>query len=298
MYDILNFKNFAKQLNNLTFTMYYYDLSILALSLFKWDNLPNGIDEKWIEKYLFSYGECMIFNDFEKGLMISRVTTNGVNQYDEPIYLKPYATNYVNDKFYLNELEAILIRNNDLSIPTEMKVQLFAYRLSDITRTQDININAQKTPILIKCTEKQRLSLKNVYTQYSGNEPVIFGDKNLDMNDIDVVNTNAPIVFDKLQIQKHQIMNEFLTFIGVNNANMDKRERLVDDEVQANNEQVECFFNTMLKAREDACKKINDLFGTNIKVSKRIESWSFYDDSEGNSEDDPKVVSDSKGGDE
>ena len=298
MYDILNFKNFAKQLNNLTFTMYYYDLSILALSLFKWDNLPNGINEKWIEKYLFSYGECMIFNDFEKGLMISRVTTNGVNQYDEPIYLKPYATNYVNDKFYLNELEAILIRNNDLSIPTEMKVQLFAYRLSDITRTQDININAQKTPILIKCTEKQRLSLKNVYTQYSGNEPVIFGDKNLDMNDIDVVNTNAPIVFDKLQIQKHQIMNEFLTFIGVNNANMDKRERLVDDEVQANNEQVECFFNTMLKAREDACKKINDLFGTNIKVSKRIESWSFYDDSEGNSEDDPKVVSDSKGGDE
>ncbi len=269
---MIDFKSMGKILNDLTFTHYYNKLSLLALSLFKWDDLPNNINEKWIEKYLFSQGECMIFHDDTLGLMVSKATRTGLNHYDEPVDLTPVATNYSNVRSYKVGKECVLIRNNDLSLPTEDEINLYAYRLTQLTRTQDININAQKTPVLIRCSDKQKLTLKNVYNQWSGNEPVIFGVKQTEDFTFEVLKTDAPIVFDKLQLQKHQIMNEFLTFIGINNANQDKKERLVDDEVQANNEEVESFFNSMLKARERACKEINALFGTNIKVSKRIQN--------------------------
>ena len=280
MFDILQMKTMSKNLNNYTYTHYYYELTLLALSLFEWEGLPNNINEKWIEKYLFSNGECMFFKDPDLGLMVSKTTKQGLNVYNEPIELYPVASNYHNVKGYKVGKECVLIRNNDLSIPTEFKVNLYAYRLAEITRTQDININAQKTPILIKCSDKQKLTLKNVYNQYQGNEPVIFGDKTADWKELEVLKTDAPIIFDKLQLQKHQVMNEFLTMIGVNNANQDKKERLVDDEVQANNESVETFFNSMLKAREWACKEINRIFGTNISIKKRIQPRAISEDSE------------------
>lgn len=288
-YEILNVKSMAKNLNNMTYTLYYYKLSAIAMSVFKWNNLPNNIDERWIEKYLFHNGECMIFNDDMFGLMVSKVNRNGINHYDEPTDLYPVATNYSNTKSYINGVECVLIKNNDYSFPTHIATQLYAYRLADITRTQDVNINAQKTPVLIKCSEKQRLTLRNVYSQYQGNEPVIYGDKSSDFQDIEVLKTDAPVIFDKLQLQKHQLMNEYLTMLGINNANMDKKERLVDDEVQANNDEVEFFLETMLKTRQRACEEINRIFGTNISVERRVE-YKVPNDSEGSDGSEEEVA--------
>lgn len=265
----MNFKQYEKRLNDITFRDYYNKLKLLAKGVYKWNNLPNGIDEKWIESYLFTDGKCMFFKDKELGLMVTRCTETGINHYDEPIALRPVATNYCEAKEYENNTECVLIRNNDDMIPTESSIMLYAYRLSDITRTIDINISAQKTPILILCKEKQKLTLKNIYIQWNGFEPVIYGDKDVDLSGVKVLKTDAPIVFDKLQIEKNHIWNECMTFLGVNNANMDKRERLVDDEVQANNEQIELFALIGLKARQLACEQINEMFGTNISVEFR-----------------------------
>lgn len=267
----MNFEKYAKKLNDLTFLDYYNRLKLLAQATFKWNNLPNGIDEKWIERFLFGEGRCMFFKDEKLGFMVAKCTDGGMlNPYDEPTTLRPVATNYYeNSKAYENGTECVMIRNNDGVLPTHPTIELYAYRLADITRTIDINVKAQKTPILIACNEKQRLTLKNVYSQWNENEPVIFGSKDLDLSGIQVLKTDAPAVFDRLQIQKHQIWNEVMTFLGINNANMDKRERLVDDEVQANNEQVEMFAQTMLKSRETACKQINELFGLDISVEYR-----------------------------
>lgn len=289
--NLMNTKTFAKQMNNYAFTIYYYQLSLLAMSLFEWKGLPNGIDEKWIEKYLFSNGECMFFKDNNLGLMVAKTTRNGFNHYDEPINLKPVSKSpFVDHKDYKVGSECVLIRNNDLSLPTDHVVKLFAYEISDIKRTQQINVNAQKTPILVLCNDKQKLTLKNIYAQYTGNEPVIFADKNFMGNNakdiLSVLKTDSPIVFDKLEIHKHQVFNEFLTFIGINNANMDKKERLVDDEVQANNEVVEYFGETLLKARKQACKEINKLFGTNISVERRIQKQAENEPLNEDSEDD------------
>lgn len=267
----MSIKEYEKSLNSLTFIDYYNKLKLLALSSFEWSNLPNSINEKWIERYLFHHGKCMFFNDFEKGLMVTKCNDGGMlNPYDEPTILRPVATNFEgNTKQYENNIDCVLISNNDENIPTVNTVKLYAYRLADITRTIDINISAMKTPVLITCSEKQRATLKQVYKQWNGNEPVIFGSKDLDLSGINVLKTDAPIVFDKLQIEKHAVWNEFLTFIGINNANMDKRERLVDDEVQANNEQIEMFAETMLKSRQRACDEINKMFNLNVSVKFR-----------------------------
>lgn len=281
MYEILSMSSTAKDINNLTYTDYFYRLMLMARSVFKWEGLPNGIDEKWIEKYLFAEGQCMFFHDEKLGFMVAKTAMNGqLNYYDEPTNIMPYATNHnFENRTYHNFMgrkgagefpEAVLIRNNDMMLPTAPTIRLYALRLTDIARTIDVNINAQKTPSFIKCSEKQRLTLKNVFRQWTGNEPVIFGDKDMSDTPIQSISTEAPIVFDKLQIQKHAIWNEAMTFLGINNANMDKRERLVDDEVQANNEQIELSASVMLKSREKACELINKLFPEcNVSVSLR-----------------------------
>lgn len=282
----MNFKEYEKRLNDITFTDYYKKLKLLAKGVYKWNNLPNGIDEKWIEEYLFSEGKCMFFKHKTLGLMVSKCADGGIlNHYDEPTKLRPVATSLESIEDYENGTQAIMICNNDEKIPTSPSIILYAYRLTDITRTIDININAHKTPVLILCTDKQKQTLKNIYKQWSGNEPVIYGDKDINLNGVKVLKTDAPIVFDALQIEKNHIWNECMTFLGINNANMDKRERLVDDEVQANNEQVEMFALIGLKARQRACEQINALFGTNISVEFRETEKEEFEASEGKVKD-------------
>lgn len=268
-YKVINPSDITKDINNLTYTDYFYRLMLLARSVFKWNNLPNNIDERWIERYLFTEGRCLFYKDPTLGFMVAKCTPSGqINYYDEPTLVTPYGTNYMGNPLE-NDKECVVIKNNDIMIPTSPTIQLFAMRLTEISRAIDVNIHAQKTPVMIRCSERQKNTLKTIYKQWNGFEPVIFGDKDVDVDNFDVLNTEAPIVFDKLQIQKHAIWNECMTFLGINNANQDKRERLVDDEVQANNEQIELSAHVMLKARERACEMINKIFGTEISVELR-----------------------------
>lgn len=272
MFTMRTVKDKSKHLNDLTYTDYYYRLMLLARSVFKWNNLPNGIDEQWIERYLFFEGSCIFFHHDELGFMVSKSADGGqLNHYDEPTTLVPVFNNYQvsNIKPLTNNVNAVLIKNNDVMVPTAPTIELFARRIADLQRSIDININAMKTPVLIKCTDKQKISLKHTFNQWNGFEPVIYGDKNLDTDSMSALNLSAPVVFDKLQIQKNATMHECLTFLGINNANTDKRERLVDDEVQANNQQIALSASVMLKSRENAVNLINQMFGLNISVELR-----------------------------
>jgi hypothetical protein len=269
--EILNIKNYEKQLNNITFTDYYYKLKLLATSVFEWEGLPSWMDEKWIESFLFEEGECMIFEDEERGLMISKCVQNGnVNTYGEPTVLSPAGIDVPSEKSFIVDVDCVHIRNNDFVIPTAFFIKQFAYRLAEISRTIDVNVNAQKTPVLVLGSEKQKLTLKQVYSKWEGNEPVIFGDKSLEgLELIRVLKTDAPVVFPQLQTQKQNVWNECLTFLGINNANTDKKERLITGEVEANDVHIDLSADCFLKARERACEKLNELFGTNISVKIR-----------------------------
>lgn len=257
----------------LTFQDNLFRLSLLAQTVFKWNGLPNGIDEKHLERYLFNEGRCMFYKDPNVGWIITKCVDAGtLNFYDEPTKLLPVATAAADLDLTTREPgeDCVLIYNNDYAYPTARTIMMYAARLTEMQRTIDINIHAQKTPVLIKASDKTRLSAKQIYKQWSGFEPLIITDKNLqDGIEMDVLHIAAPIVFDKLAIEKNKLWNECMTFLGINNANMDKRERLVDDEVQANNEQIGYSAEVMLKSRQRAAKAMSKLCGCNITVELR-----------------------------
>ena len=268
--NIVSMKSFAKQLNDLTFTDYYYRLMLLARSVFRWNNLPEGMDEKWIENFLFKHGACVFYRNSKLGLMVAQCNPGGdLNNYEEPTTVTPVGIGLEAEVLSVGK-DCVIIRNNDEMLPTSFPVQLFAYRLAELSRTIDINVNAQKTPVLVVTTDKQKLSLKNIYAQWNGFEPVIYGDKNLDAPELmRVLKTDAPIVFPELQNQKQTIWNECLTFLGINNANTDKRERLITEEVVSNNNHIDLSADVLLKSRQRAAEQINAMFGLNISVELR-----------------------------
>jgi hypothetical protein len=136
-----------------------------------------------------------------------------------------------------------------------------------------VNINAQKTPILIRADEKTRKSLETIYNMYEGDKPVIFGAKGLMEKPFEVLNTDAPFIADKLREEKRAVWNEALEFLGVNtNPSDKKKERLIVDEVNTNNEQIDLQAETMLLTRQQACEKMNNLFGLNVSVTRRVQN--------------------------
>lgn len=258
----------SAELNNKTYIDYYNRLKELCLNQFEWLNLPDTVDERFIELTLFDMGYCLYFNDDIIGNLALTCTIGGqLDVYRIPVMRQAYAVNGYNKM--CTAKDSVLIFNNYLHTPTELTIQLYARRLYEIERAIDVNVKAQKTPVLILSTEQQRLTLKNLYMQYDGNEPFIFGDRNLDIDGIKSIKTDAPFVADKLETLKHSIWNEALTFCGVENSNMDKRERLVSSEVAGNSGNIEAQRNIMLNSRRQAVDKINKMFGTNIEVRYR-----------------------------
>lgn len=258
----------SAELNQKTYMDYYNRLMELALNVFEWKNLPPTVDERFLELSLFEYGYCLYFDDEYIGNLALTCTIGGnLDVYRNPIYRKAYAQNGYQKQ--CSSKDSVLIYNNYLRTPTSMTIDLFARRLYELERTVDVNVKAQKTPVLILSSEQQRLTMQNMYMQYDGNEPFIFGDENLDFEGIKSLSTQAPFVSDKIQLIKHQIWNEALTFLGIENSNGDKKERLVADEVGGNYGNIEAQRNVMLNARRQAVNKINSMFGTNIEVGFR-----------------------------
>lgn len=258
----------SAEINNKTYIDYYNRLKELALNVFEWENLPPTVDERFIELTLYEMGYCLYFDDEIIGNLALTCTIGGqLDVYRIPVLRRAYAVNGYNKM--CSAKDSVLIFNNYLHTPTQLTIELFARRLYEIERAIDVNVKAQKTPTLILSSEQQRLTMNNLYMQYDGNEPFIFGDKNMDIEGIKCLKTDAPFVADKLETLKHQIWNEALTFCGIENSNQDKKERLVSDEVGSNYGNVEAQRNVMLNARKQAVKKINAMFGTNIDVHFR-----------------------------
>lgn len=259
--------------NNLTYIDYLDRLRLLATSLFTWKNLDDvaGVGaSRFLEQALYDNGRACFVKDPELGFMALKVNpSDRLNVYNLPIKVEAWSIGY-NKQYDFNDI--VYIMNNELQKPTIETMQLFASRLYETERTIDLNLIAQKTPVLIEGDTKTILTLKNVYMQYSGNTPFIFGNKQFDIsNKLNVLNTNAPYLIDKLDIHKHQIFNDALTVLGINNANTDKKERLITDEVTSNEQLVNYYLNCWYKTRKKACDEINEKFLSDSETKISIE---------------------------
>lgn len=259
----------SAMLNNRTYLQYLQRLTELSISMFEWKNLPPTVDARYLELHLFENGCMVYFNDDVIGnLCLDCIVSGRLDVYGYPLLRRAYSS-YNNYQKLLKSSDSVIIYNNMLRTNSVLDVKMFARRLYNLDRIIDVNANAQKTPVLVRASEKQRLTMLNLYKEYDGNAPFIFGDKNLDMNALTVLKTDAPYVADKIYQLKTQVWNEALTYLGISNINIAKKERLITDEVTRNQGGTIASRYSRLESRRQAVEKINEMFGTNIKVNYR-----------------------------
>lgn len=264
--------------NQDTATMFMWRLMNLAISVFKWDNLPEGVDSRMLEFWLLRDGFVGFFYDemlksdekrrAPEGYAVLPLLLQGEwDMYEYPKSRCAYAVNGF--QYDCNEDNSVIIFNNYLRVPMWMTLWQYAYRLSEVQRTIDINCKQQRTARVIRCDEKERLTYLNAAKEVDEGRNWVHGNKNLDMDNFQVFDITTPFVANEMQVYKHQLWNEALTYLGIENVNTDKKERLISDEVINNMGDVEAERFTRLNARKQACDEINKLFGLDVDVDFR-----------------------------
>lgn len=298
----------STEMNNRTY-LHYYDRGMeLATSRFEYKGLPSSVDERYLELTLFSKGASLWFKD--KDLIVdepkpsSNVIVIGNNSgplYDDKligsgsvlalpmvthgrldVYNRPLVRHAIANNGYmsgdLTDEDSVIMYNNYLRKPIMRDIELYARWLYDIQQSIIVNAKAQKTPIAVLCDESERLTMVNLYKEYDGNAPFIFGTKNLDISQLKAISTLAPYVGDKLSDLKISVWNEMLTFLGISNINVVKKERLITDEVTRNQGGIMASRFSPLGMRQQAVKEINKKFGLNISVDYRQDYQELVED--------------------
>ena len=239
---------------------------MLALNRYRWENLPNGIESRYIEEMLYDNGECAMFDHPDLGLCVLRSSSReNLNIYGEPTKLT--LTGFNEHRTVMMD-ECVRIMNNDLALPTLPNIVYYARRMAEIDDIIMQNLRQQRVPYLFATDENNAFSMKSLYDRIYQGEPAIFIDKEMlkgEPENIMVIPTTAPYLVDKLQIQKQEMERELLTFLGINNT-LEKKERLIVDETNSNNQFIKMASDIGFKQRQLACEQINEMFGLNVRV--------------------------------
>lgn len=260
-------KSKAEWMNNLTFRTLYNHYRNMAINVFKWEGLPEGIEERYIEQTLFDYGKALFFRDPQKSYMCLKCGAGPyLDVYGEPLRWRAEGLNYNRE---YKRSECVLIENNKLRTPTHDTLLYFISKLYEAQRAMDVNLQTSKVPWVIVCDEKKLLTYKEIFRRIDENEPAIFGASGISLDAIQVLPTRAEFIGNDLLDFSHGVENMLLTFLGVNNCPVDKKERLVTGEVDSNDQLVEINADLMLEARQRACDRINEMYRLSVSVDLR-----------------------------
>lgn len=282
----------AVLLNDSSYFDYLDRMKKIAMSMFEWINLPRTMNSRYLEMCLYYNGQAALLYDEDYGFINTQAVDAGyINIYGLPTKINCFSYRfnkerelYIPDSDLPPEEECILVMNNYDRVPTAATIQLFAMRLAEAQRTADINIKAQRTPILIPTDQKQYFSMKKMYEEYDGNSPVIFANRNLSGSEnLKAIKTDAPFIANDIMDYKREIWNEFLTFMGISNLS-EKRERLITSEADSNNELINMNMESYLITRKEACKNFNEKFGLSgeraIDVKLRSDLYNIIKENE------------------
>lgn len=259
--------NLTDLLNDLTFKCLFDKYRMIAVNAFEWEGLPDGILERHIERQLFDRGKAIFFRDPEMSYMCLECQEGGnQNVYGDPLWYTAHGINY--NRRYSAE-DCVIIENNKLRLATQPFVMFYTNKMAEAERTMDVNIKACKTPVVFACDDKDVLTFKRIFQQVDGNVPAIFADRGLNLDSIQSFQTGVKFMGKDLMDYSNSVENKLLTFLGVNNSAVDKKERLITDEANANNQLITEFADLQLEARRRACEAINEKYGLSVSVRRR-----------------------------
>ena len=261
--SILN--NGSGRFNN--FYALYTHYKLLSTNLFKWENLPNVIETRYIEEALFNNGEVVFYDNSTLGYLCLPCSGQGVNIYNEPTSFHVVGVGFTDDVSATNGVE---ILNNSQKIPTKLFINYYVNQLIELDNSIQANVIQQKFPYIIGTTKKNELSMRNITRKVLSGDIAIYVDEELnDSGEIGMtcLNTHVPYVVDKLQKQKLEVEKMLLSLLGIN-CTIEKSERLLTDEINSNNIYIGMNLELMYSERLKACKAINEKFNLNITVKK------------------------------
>lgn len=260
--------NLTDLLNDLTYKTLFEKYKLIAMNEWQWVNLPEGIQERHIERWLFSNGFCCFFKRAHGSFMVLECSSDGKqNVYGDPTGFRITGVNF---NTFRPVDQCVIIKNNLLSLPTESFITHYVNKITEAERTMDVNIKACKTPVVFACDDKDLLSFKRVFQQVDGNTPALFVDRGLNLDSIQAFLTGVKFMGNELMDYKRSVESDLLTFLGQNNTPVDKKERLITDEAEANDQLIQSFADLQLEARKKACEEINAMFGLDISVERRV----------------------------
>lgn len=272
-------------LNMRSYQYWMFRLRCVAMSAFEWTGLDElGIDSRFVEYCMLNWGIGGFFELREgtRSYAFAQATPmSRLNLYWNPNKIKLMPANgsigWTRHAWYwaerltpgaiVHKPNAIVLWDNIDRTPIYPLLESFARRLENIDRKIDININAQATPYIMDIDERQRQDAINLYQQITGNEPMIIANKNrAELLQPSVLNLEAPFVADKMDDELTKIWYRALTMLGVDNTNTEKRERMIDAEATANNEDIMLMRRSRLATRRRFCEQVNERFGLDISV--------------------------------
>lgn len=270
--NIKKYITYADTRNSEVFWYNFNRLKLKAISMFEWINLPKEIDERYLELMLCQNGYVCFFKDqlvpdVDTYFALQCTLGGRFNVYNIPTVYQIYTASGYQARRTAED--SVIIYNNLLHSPTVPLLMYHAYNIANVERTIEINLNQLKRPYIFLVPENQRFTFTKLVNDIKNNQDVIIGNKDLNLDNVLPINTITPNNTLDLYTLKKRYYNEALTDMGINNLNVDKKERLVSDEVSSNDEDVLINRNSMLYARKIACEQINAMFGLNIDVKFR-----------------------------
>lgn len=257
--------------------IYFQYFATLAQNMFEWENLPETMNEEFLEQTLFLDGRAVMVKDPILGYVNLKYSEVGKpNIYNLPNKVTAFSNDF--SKTYDKE-DFVICRNNINYIPTALYVDHFTKIITNIEQTMQVNLQAQKTPVTFTASKEQAQAMQSLYQKYVGNQPYLFVKKDgKDLVNVDVLKTDAPFLADKLNSLKNDYKGEFLSFIGINNVNDEKRERMITDEANANNQFISMNFKSFYEARLRFCEEANKKWNLTLNVRPKVGSQILEDD--------------------
>lgn len=258
--------------------MYLRVLGELCMNRFEWKGFPESVDVRYVEQQLFFNSLAVAFIDRNTDrLMVLRGTPTGQrNLTDNPLSFTLTAPSLLSSTIpnQISARHSVPIWSNYFRMPDYDIVTNYAWKLAQIDRTIEINVNsARRTKVLVH-NENQRLSAANINRQLDNGDSVIALNTPIGelVSAVDLgVNPDA---IEKLSIVRARLWNECMGLLGINNANHDKRERVQAAEVEANNDQVDTARRVNLNARQEAAHAINVKFGELLGINVTVDYYS------------------------